>query len=170
MQTQDAMLQQVGTQMQHVTTVVEDLQTGVQLVETNAKIPASVQSSMTQQDQNLCTQSPQPTSTEYSRGNEDIRQRRSKGNNDKSRNKDRRYSTLDDFFAERERPRRHRNFGSSDSENESDKEGLRSTTSRSDSVEVATKTKKAGRLFRDMQSSTEAASEHPVLVIRRTTR
>ena len=52
-------------------------------------------------------------------------------------------------------------------ENESDKEGLGSTTPRSDSVEVATKTKKAGRLFRDMQSSTEAASERPVWVMRK---
>ena len=72
MQTQNAMLQQLCTQMQHVTTAVEDLQTRVQVVETNAKLPASVQSSMTQQDQNLCTQSPQQTSTEYARGNEDI--------------------------------------------------------------------------------------------------
>ena len=69
MHAQNAMLQQLGTQKQHV----EDSQTHVQVVETNAKLPASVQSSMTRQDQNLCTQSSQPTRTEYARGNEDIR-------------------------------------------------------------------------------------------------
>ena len=84
MQTQNAILQQLGTQMQHLTTAVEDLQTRVQVVETNAKMPASVQSSMTQQDQNICTPTSQPTSTEYPRGNEDIRQRRHEGNNTKS--------------------------------------------------------------------------------------
>ena len=112
MQTQNAMLQQLGTQVQHVTMAVESLQTRVQVVKTNEKLPASVQSSMPQQDQNLYTQSPQPTSTEYARGYEDIRQQRSKGKNTKPRNKDRRYSTLDDFFAERERPCKHLSFGS----------------------------------------------------------
>lgn len=79
-----------------------------------------------------------------------------------SAKKERRYSTLDDLVSRRQDTRRRLHF---DEDSEEDVESLRSQ-SRIDQLS-GTKPKKPGKIFRELQSSTETSAVRPVMVMRK---
>ena len=73
-----------------------------------------------------------------------------------------RYSTLEDLISTRQDTRRRLHF---DEESEEEVEGPTSQ-SRLDQP-ARTKTKKPGKIFRELQSSTETSAVHPVMIMRK---